>query len=73
MSAAGRTARMRPTDCPAYIAIAAILVGGQFADGAPGFSIVGQVLLVGTTLITIAPWLAIATVIGVLLPRVRKR
>ena len=58
---------------PAYIAIAAILVGGQFADGAPGFSIVGQVLLVGTTLITIAPWLAIATVIGVLLPRVRKR
>lgn len=57
---------------PAYIAIAAILVAGQFADGAPGFSIVGQVLLVGTMLITIAPWLAIATLVGVVAPRFRK-
>lgn len=58
---------------PAYVAIAATLVAGQFADGAPGLSIVGQVLLVGTTVITIAPWLAIATAIGMLVPRFRKR
>lgn len=57
---------------PAYIAIAAILVAGQFADGAPGFNAVGQVLLVGTTLITVAPWLAIATLIGAVLPRFRR-
>ena len=58
---------------PAYIAIAAILVAGQFGSAGPGFDIVGQILLIGTTLISIAPWLAAATVIGVVLPRFRKR
>lgn len=58
---------------PAYVAIVAILVAGQFSSGAPGLNPVGQVLLVGTTLISIAPWLAIATVIGAAMPRIRKR
>ena len=58
---------------PAYVAIAAILVAGQFSSGAPGFNPVGQVLLVGTTLISIAPWLAVATAIGAAIPRIRKR
>lgn len=57
---------------PAYVAIAAILVAGQFADSAPGPNVVGQALLVGTTLITIAPWLAVATLIGAIAPRFRK-
>lgn len=58
---------------PAYVAIAAILIAGQFGSAGPGFDIVGQILLVGTTLISVAPWLAAATVIGVALPRFRKR
>lgn len=57
---------------PAYVAIAAILVAGQFGSGAPGFSIIGQILLVGTTLISIAPWLAVATAIGAVLPRFKR-
>lgn len=58
---------------PAYVAIAAILVAGQFGSARPGFDIVGQILLVGTTLISVAPWLAAATVLGLVIPRVRKR
>lgn len=57
---------------PAYVAIAAILVAGQFGNSAPGFNLIGQGLLVGTTLISIAPWLAGATAIGAALPRLRK-
>lgn len=58
---------------PAYVAIVAILVAGQFGSAGPGFDIVGQILLIGTTLISVAPWLAAATVIGVVMPRLRKR
>lgn len=71
--------KLRDTDrwagwvMPAYVAIAAILVAGPFTSGSAGFSIVGQILLVGTTLISVAPWLAAATAIGALAPRFRKR
>lgn len=57
---------------PTYVAISAILISGQFADGAPGASIVGQVLLVGTTIITIAPWLALSALLGVIASRFRR-
>lgn len=57
---------------PAYVAIAAILVAGQFTSSAPGFNIVGQILQIGTTLISIAPWLAASAAIGALLPRFRR-
>ena len=71
--------KLQPTDrwigwvMPAYVAIAAILVAGQFGTSAPGFNLIGQGLLVGTTLISIAPWLAGATALGAALPRLRKR
>lgn len=71
--------KLQPSDrwigwvMPAYIAIAAILIAGQFGSSAPGLNVIGQVLLVATTLISIAPWLAAATAIGAVLPRLRKR
>lgn len=58
---------------PAYVAIAATLVAGQFGSAAPGLDVVGQILLIGTTLISIAPWLAVATLIGMVVPRFRRR
>ena len=57
---------------PAYVAIGAILVAGQFTSSAPGFNIVGQILQIGTTLISIAPWLAASAAIGALLPRFKR-
>lgn len=58
---------------PAYALIAALLIAGQFTDSAPGASPLGQVMLVVTELITLAPWLAGASVIGALLPGLRGR
>lgn len=58
---------------PAYVAIAAILIAGQFGSAGPGLDVVGQILLIGTTLIAIAPWLAAATIIGMAIPRLRRR
>lgn len=58
---------------PAFVLIAAVLVGGQFAATAPGFSPLGQVMLVATSCITLAPWLAGATLIGAVVPRLRHR
>ena len=58
---------------PAYALIAAILVGGQFTSNAPGGSITGQILLIATGLITLAPWLATATVLGAVLPALHRR
>jgi hypothetical protein len=48
--------------------MAAILVAGQFTSNAPGASPMGQLLLVVTGLIALAPWLAVASVIGAVLP-----
>ena len=58
---------------PAYALIAAILVGGQFTPNAPGGSVTGQILLIVTGLITLAPWLAAATVLGILVPAIHHR
>lgn len=58
---------------PSYIVILASLISGPFVDGAPGFSILGNALLVVTSLITLAPWLALATIAGVVMPAVRAR
>ncbi len=58
---------------PSYALIAAILVGGQFTSSAPGGSMTGQILLIATGLITLAPWLAAATVLGIVVPAVRQR
>lgn len=56
---------------PAYVLMASILVAGQFSSVAPGRSIIGQGLLIATGLISLAPWLAAATVIAMVLPRRR--
>ena len=58
---------------PAYSLIAALLIAGQFTSGAPGVSPLGQLLLIATELITLAPWLGVATVIGVAVPALRGR
>lgn len=58
---------------PTYALMAATLVAGQFAAGAPGFSPLGQAMLIVTTLISLAPWLAAATLAGVLVPALRAR
>ncbi len=58
---------------PPYLLMAAIVVSGQFGSGAPGRSISGQVLLVLSGLITLAPWLAVACLLGLLLPALRGR
>lgn len=58
---------------PAYALVAAVLVAGQFTESAPGASPVGQVLLVTSALITLAPWLAVATLLGAALPALRGR
>lgn len=58
---------------PAYALIVAVIVAGQFGAGAPGASPVGQAMLVVTGLITLAPWLAVATVIGAAVPALRGR
>lgn len=58
---------------PAYALIVAIVVAGQFGAGAPGASLVGQAMLVVTGLITMAPWLAAATVTGILVPAIRAK
>ena len=58
---------------PSYALIAAILVAGQFTDSAPGASPLGQVMLVATALITMAPWLAAASAVGAALPALRGR
>ena len=57
---------------PTYALIAAIVVAGQFSSVAPGRSIIGQALLVLTGLISVAPWLAAATVITTVLARLRR-
>lgn len=70
---------LRPADrwaawvLPSYLLITAVLVGGQFTDGAPGSSPVGQAMLVVTSLISLAPWLAATTLVGAVLPAVRLR
>lgn len=58
---------------PAFVLVAAVLVGGQFAATAPGLSPLGQIMLVATSCITLAPWLAGATLIGAVVPRLRHR
>lgn len=58
---------------PAYALIAAVLVGGQFTSGSPGASPIGQIMLIATALITLAPWLAAATVIGLVVPALHRR
>ena len=67
------TARWAAWVLPSYALIAAILVAGQFSDNAPGASPLGQILLVVAQLITLAPWLAAATLLGVAVPIVRGR
>ncbi|MHB0928900.1 MAG: hypothetical protein ACYC3W_08245 [Candidatus Nanopelagicales bacterium] len=53
---------------PPYLLMAAIVVSGQVGSSAPGRSISGQALLVLSGLITLAPWLAAASLLGVLVP-----
>jgi len=67
------TARWAAWVMPSYALIAAILVAGQFTASAPGASPLGQVLLVTASLITLAPWLAAASLIGAVLPALRGR
>ncbi len=57
---------------PTYALIGAILVAGQFSSVAPGRSIIGQALLIIAGLISLAPWLAVATVVATVLPRLRR-
>ena len=56
---------------PAYVLMASILVAGQFGQVAPGRSIIGQALLIVSGLLSLAPWLAAATLIATLIPRRR--
>ena len=58
---------------PAYCLIGATLVAGQFLSSAPGGSVIGQALLVLTMLVKLAPWLALATASGMLVPALRAR
>ena len=54
---------------PVYALIGTILIAGQLTAGAPGVSPIGQLMLIATTCISLAPWLALATLAGALLPR----
>ena len=58
---------------PSFVLIGVALTSGQLTDGAPGASPIGQIILVATTLITLAPWLAVATVCGAVVPGVRRK
>ena len=43
---------------PVYALIGTILIAGQLTAGAPGVSPTGQLMLIATTCISLAPWLA---------------
>ena len=58
---------------PSYALIGAVLIAGQFTDSAPGAKPLGQIMLIVTGLITLAPWLALSTVAGVALPAIHGR
>ena len=58
---------------PSYVLIAVILLTGHFVAGAPGFSIIGNAMLIVTSLIVLAPWLAIASALGAVLPIFKRR
>lgn len=58
---------------PSYLLIVAAILAGQFGAAAPGLSLPGQVMVVITTLITLAPWLALTTLANAALPLLRGR
>ncbi len=57
---------------PPYVLIAALLVTDQFTANAPGASIIGQAILVVAGLIALAPWLALSSALGVVVPALRR-